>query len=192
MAAMIIGLILFLGIHSVRIYADPWRASMVQRLGAGAWKMLYSVASLVGLVLIVWGFAAARQHPVVLYVPPLALRHLNALFTLIAFVLFAAAYVPGNHLKSSIGHPMLAGTKIWALGHLLAIGLLHDVVLFGSFLVWAVADFAVSRRRDRRSNVRYPPGTLTGDLLAVLVGGALWAAFAFWLHARLIGVNPFA
>jgi uncharacterized membrane protein len=152
---------------------------------------LYSIVAGAGFVLIVIGFGMARAQPHLLYAPPAWLRHLNALFTLTAFVLIAAAYVPRNHLKAKIGHPMLAGVKLWALGHLLAIGYLHDVVLFGAFLVWAVADFAVSRRRDRATGVAYPAGTATGDVLAIIAGVAAWAIFAFLLHLRLIGVSPF-
>ena len=192
MGLLILGLVLFLGIHTVRVLAGDWRSRMIGRLGLNGWKALYSLVALAGLALIVWGFGNAREHPVLLYVPPLALRHLNALFTLIAFVLLAAAYVPRNHLKAKLGHPMLAGVKLWAFGHLLAIGMLRDVVLFGAFLAWAILDFAASRRRDRRELVQYPPGTLLGDVMSVVVGIAAWAVFAFWLHAWLIGVNPFA
>ena len=192
MRALIAGLVLFLGLHGVRIYAEEWRTRMIGRIGAGAWKGLYALGSLAGIALIVWGFGSAREHPVLLWSPPLLLRHLNALFTLLAFVLLAAAYVPGNHLKAGVGHPMLAGVKLWALGHLLATGTLRDAVLFGAFLLWAVADFAVSRRRDRRQGVRYPPGSIGADLLAVAVGITAWALVAFWLHARLFGVSTFA
>jgi uncharacterized membrane protein len=191
MSMLILGLILFLGTHSLRIVADGWRSRQVGRLGEGVWKGLYSIVSIAGFVLLVWGFAQARQHPEVLWVPPLWLRHVNALFTLLAFVLLAAAYVPRNHVKAAIGHPMLAAVKLWALGHLLATGMLHDVVLFGAFLAWAVADFTVSRRRDRRNGVTYPAGALLGDVLVVAIGVAAWAGFAFWLHVRWIGVAPF-
>ncbi|HZP66244.1 MAG TPA: NnrU family protein [Rudaea sp.] len=191
MGLLILGLVVFLGAHSVRIFAEGWRARQIARFGANAWKGVYSLVSIAGFVMIVWGFSQARQHAVPMYVPPLWLRHANALFTLVAFVLVAAAYVPRNHVKQKIGHPMLAGVKIWALGHLLAIGMLHDVVLFGAFLVWAIADFAVSRRRDRLNGTTYPAGTLVGDLATLAVGVAAWAAFAFWLHARWIGVDPF-
>ncbi|HET8610676.1 MAG TPA: NnrU family protein [Burkholderiales bacterium] len=192
MAILIIGLIVFLGAHSVRMFADDWRGQQIARLGLNSWKGLYSLVSIVGFVLLVWGFGLARQHPLLLYAPPAWLRHLNALFTLVAFILIIAAYVPRNHLKAAIGHPMLAGVKVWALGHLLAIGWLHDVILFGAFLLWAIVDFAVSRRRDRRTGVAYTPGTLKGDVVAVIVGVVAWIVFAFWLHTRLIGVNPFA
>jgi uncharacterized membrane protein len=191
MLILIAGVLLFLGVHSLRIVVDGWRASQVARFGAGPWKGIYSLISIAGFVLLIWGFSLARQQPVSLYVPPLSLRHANALFTLVAFILVAAAYVPRNHLKSTLGHPMYAGIKVWALGHLLATGMLHDVVLFGAFLVWAVAGFTVSRRRDRRNAVVYAQGTLSGDILAIALGTGLWALFAFYLHARWIGVAPF-
>jgi len=191
MGSLIAGLFVFLGLHSLRMVAGDWRARQMARLGEGPWKAIYSLLSIAGFMLLIWGFGEARQHPHVLYVPPMGLRHANALFTLVAFVLVAAAYVPRNHLKAKLGHPMYAGIKIWALGHLLATGMLHDVVLFGAFLIWAIAGFSVSRRRDRKAAVAYPAGTIVGDLLALAIGTALWAAFAFWLHAKWIGVAPF-
>jgi uncharacterized membrane protein len=190
MALLILGLVLFLGVHSLRIFANGWRTRQRARLGEMRWKGLYSVASIVGFVLIVWGFGLTRQHPAVLYVPPVGLRHLNGLFTLLAFVLVAAAYVPANHLKAKLGHPMLAGVKVWAFGHLLATGMLHDVVLFGAFLLWAIVDFASARRRDRADGVVYPAGTVKGDIIAVAAGVVGWFVFAWWLHTWLIGVNP--
>lgn len=192
MPLLILGLVLFLGAHSLRMLAPAWRERMIARIGLMPWKGVYALASIAGFVLIVVGFGMARALPQLLYTPPAWLRHLNALFTLVAFVLIAAAYVPRNHLKAKLGHPMLAGVKLWALGHLLAIGYLHDVVLFGAFLVWAVADFAVSRRRDRKAGTTYPAGAVTGDVVAVVIGIAAWAIFAFLLHRPLIGVNPFA
>lgn len=192
MGILILGLVIFLGMHSVHMLAPRWRDRMVTRIGLMPWKGLYAVVSIIGFVLIVIGFGMARHAPVLLYVPPAWLRHLNALFTLVAFVLVAAAYVPHNHLKAKLGHPMLAGVKLWALGHLLAAGFLHDVVLFGAFLAWAIVDFAVSRRRDRKSDTVYPEGTLARDAITVAIGVAAWAIFAFLLHAPLIGVKPFA
>jgi uncharacterized membrane protein len=191
MAMLILGLALFLGVHSIRLFADGWRTRQIARLGANGWKGLYALVSIAGFVVLVWGFGLARQHPVVVWVPPTALRHLNALFTLLAFVLLAAAYVPGNAIKARLGHPMLAAVKLWAFGHLLAAGMLHDVVLFGAFLIWAVADFMVSRRRDRAAGVTYPKGPALRTVLTVVIGVAAWAAFAFWLHMLLVGVSPF-
>jgi len=191
MTMLILGLALFLGLHSVRILAESWRTQQIARMGERPWKGIYSLISIAGFVLLIWGFGEARLQPVLLYVPPLALRHANALFTLMAFVLVAAAYVPRNHFKAKLGHPMLAGVKVWALGHLLATGMLHDVLLFGAFLIWAVAGFTVSRRRDRLAGVVYPAGTAFGDVLSVAIGIATWAVFTFFLHARWIGVAPF-
>ncbi|HET8897656.1 MAG TPA: NnrU family protein [Rhodanobacteraceae bacterium] len=190
MVWLILGLLLFLGVHSVRIVADGVRTRQIARYGENSWKAIYSVIALAGFVLIVWGFGVARQTPVLLYTPPLWLQHLNALFVLMALLLVAAAYVPGNHLKAWVGHPMLAGVKAWALGHLLATGFLHDVVLFGSFLLWAVLDFVACRRRDRHAGVRYPAGTVLGDLAVLVAGVALWALFAFYAHLWLIGRSP--
>jgi uncharacterized membrane protein len=192
MSVLILGLLIFLGVHSLRIFADGWRSRQIARLGEKPWKGLYALVSIIGFVLICWGFGLARQHPVLLYVPPLWLRHLNALFTLVAFVLVTAYLVPRNHLKAKLGHPMVLGVKVWAFGHLLATGMLHDVVLFGAFLAWAIVLFMVSRRRDRMAGTVYPAGSIKGDVLTVVIGVVAWLAFALWLHLWLIGVNPMA
>ncbi|GAB2536967.1 NnrU family protein [Rhodanobacter koreensis] len=192
MSVLILGLLIFLGMHSLRIFANDWRNRQIARLGEKRWKGLFALVSIVGFVLICWGFGLARQHPVVLYVPPPALRHLNALFTLIAFVLFFAARVPRNHLKAKLHHPQVLAVKVWAFGHLLATGMLHDVVLFGAFLLWAIVLFAVSRRRDRVAGTVYPAGSVQGDVLTVVIGIVVWVVFALWLHLWLIGVNPMA
>jgi uncharacterized membrane protein len=191
MTILVLGLLIFLGLHSVRIVADPWRSAMRARLGEGAWKGLYSLLSLAGFALLIWGYGQARQTPVVLWTPPVSMRHLAALLTAIAFILITAAYVPRNAIKAKLHHPMLLGVKTWALAHLLANGTLADVLLFGSFLAWAVVLFAVSRRRDRANGTVYPAGTASGTTITVVVGLLAWAAFAFWLHGMLIGVRPF-
>jgi uncharacterized membrane protein len=149
MTWLIVGLIVFIGIHSTRIVADDWRTRMVSRIGEKPWKAIYSVVAIVGFILIVWGYGVARESPVVLYTPPLWTRHLAALLTIPAFILLVAAYVPGNRIKSAIGHPMVAGVKIWAFAHLISNGTVADVVLFGSLMLWAVASFTAARRRDR-------------------------------------------
>ena len=190
MLLMLLGLVLFLGVHSVRIVADGWRSRTVARLGEGPWKGLYSLASLAGFVAICWGFGIAREQPLLLWQPPAGMRHLAALLTLLAFVLIAAAYVPRNKLKARLHHPMLLGVKSWALAHLLANGTLAHVILFGSFLAWAVVDFIVSRRRDRAQGTVYQPGSWGATAVTVVVGAAVWYAFAFWLHGLLIGVRP--
>ena len=190
MTVLILGLLLFLGTHSVRIVADGWRGRTLARLGEGGWKGAYSVVSLLGFALIIWGFGLARQHPVLVWSPPTAMRHLNALFTLVAFILVTAAYVPRNQIKARLHHPMVLGVKLWAFGHLLATGTLADMVLFGAFLLWAVLDFRAARLRDRAQGTAHPSGTLAGTAMTVVLGLVAWAVFAFWGHALLIGVSP--
>lgn len=192
MLVFLIGLILFLGVHSVRIVADDWRSARIAQWGEGAWKGLYSVASLAGLVLLVWGYGQTRATPIDLWQPPVFTRHLASLLTLPAFILLAAAYVPGTRIRARLGHPMVLGVKLWALAHLLANGRLADLLLFGGFLLWAVADFRAARARDRREGVVRTAGPASRDAIAVLVGVGAWAAFAFVLHGWLIGVMPFA
>lgn len=190
MSLLILGLVLFLGVHSVRIVADGWRMRMRGRLGEGGWKGLYSLASLVGLGLVIWGYGLARQDPMVLWVPPIAMRHAASLLTLVSFILLVAAYVPRNAFKARLHHPMVLAVKVWALAHLLSNGNLADVLLFGGFLLWAVLDFRAARQRDRVQGTRYASGTLAGTAIAVVLGLVAWAAFAFWGHALLIGVSP--
>ncbi len=191
MSLLILGLVLFLGTHSVRIVADDWRGARIAGLGLMPWKGIYSVVSIIGFVLIVWGYGQARGNPVVLYSPPVWTRHIAALLTVPAFILLVAAYIPGTRIKRAVGHPMVAAVKIWAFAHLLANGTLADVVLFGAFLAWAVADYIAARRRDRAAGTVYAVGPVSRDIAAVAIGLAAWAAFAFWLHAAWIGVRPF-
>jgi uncharacterized membrane protein len=191
MTALIVGLLVFLGAHSVRIFAEGWRTQQIARLGTNTWKALYSVISIIGFVLLIWGYGQARGDPVWVWMPPAGMRHLASLLTLAAFILLAAAYVPRNHIKARLHHPMVLAVKTWALAHLLANGTLHAVVLFGAFLAWAIADFAAARRRDRAQKTLYAAGTVGGTAGAVIAGAVAWAAFAFALHAWLIGVRPF-
>lgn len=190
MAWMVVGLLLFLGAHSVRIVADGWRSATIARLGEGPWKGLYTLVSLAGFALIVWGFGQARVSTPQLWVPPVGLRHLASLLTLVAFVLLAAAYVPRNHLKARLHHPMVLAVKTWALAHLLSNGSLAEVILFGAFLLWAALDFRAARQRDRAQGTAYAAGTAAGTVLTVVAGTAAWALFAFWLHGLLIGIRP--
>ena len=191
MGMLILGLVLFLGVHSTRIVADGWRSAMMARLGDNAWKGLYALLSLLGFALLVWGFGMARQQSVLLWSPPVAMRHVAALLTLIAFVLLAAAYVPRNAIKARLHHPMVLGVQVWAFAHLLANGRLADVLLFGSFLVWAALSFRAARARDRAAQPSYPAGSAAGTAMTVLAGIVAWAVFAFWAHGALIGVRPF-
>ena len=190
MALLILGLILFLGVHSTRIFADGWRGATIARIGPLPWKGLYSVISLLSFVVLVWGFRQARHESLVLWVSPNWMRHVTALLMMVSFVLLAAAYVPHNWFKARLHHPMVLGVKVWALGHLLANGALPDVVLFGAFLLWAVLSFSAARRRDRAAGTVYPPGNATGTALTVALGLVGWSVFAWLLHGPLIGVRP--
>jgi uncharacterized membrane protein len=151
----------------------------------------YALISLLGLLMIIYGYAEARLNPVTLWVPPLWTKHLAALMMLIAFICIAAAYIPGNIIKAKIGHPMLAAVKTWAMAHLITNGDLADVVLFGSFLVWAIFQFRASRRRDKAAGTRYTRLSLNRDLLVLFFGVVGTGVFAMFLHLPLIGVRPF-
>jgi uncharacterized membrane protein len=188
---LLLGLFIFFATHSVRIIADDWRSAAIVRLGPLPWKSLIVILSLISFGLMVWGYGTARSAPVELWSPPRLAGYLAALLTLPAFILLVAAYVPGNRLKAAVGHPMVAGVKLWALSHLLANGNLADVLLFGSFLVWAGLSFSAARRRDRRAGTCYPVGTLLQTLLTIFIGGLAWIIFAVSLHEILIGVRPF-
>ena len=191
MAYLVLGLLLFLGVHSLRIVADGWRTQAVARVGEKAFKGIYSLLSVLGLGLIVWGFGLAREAPVQLWLPPASMRHAAALLNVLAFVMLVAAYVPGNGIKARLHHPMVLGVKTWAFAHLISNGNLAHVVLFGAFLAWAVLDFISLRRRDRVLAIRYPAGTLSATMVTLLLGVVLAGVFALWLHGWLIGVKPF-
>ena len=190
MALLIAGLILFLGAHSTRVFADDWRTRTMERIGELKWKGLVTALSIAGFVLLIVGYDQARMTPSVLWQPPIWTRHVAILFNLLAFILVTAAYVPRNIIKSKIGHPMIAGVKIWALAHLLANGTLADVLLFGAFLMWAVLDFRVSRRRDRMNATVYPSAAMANTLLTLAVGLGAGLVFMLWLHVRWVGVSP--
>ena len=190
MLLLILGLILFLGMHSARLFAANKRASFIAAKGPLAWKGLYALVSIVGFVLIIYGYGQARMSPTWLWISPVWTRHLAALLTIPAFILIVATYVPGSCIKARVGHPMLLGVKFWALAHLIANGSLADLLLFGGFLAWATALFVVSRKRDRAAGVSYGKGKPVMDAVVVVVGLVAWAAFAFYLHGAWIGVKP--
>jgi len=191
MTLLLVGLVLFLGIHSVRIFAEGLRTSGVASMGLLGWKAVYSTVSIAGFVFIVYGYGLAREAPVDLWAPPVWTRHLASLLTLPVFILIAAAYIPGTRIKAALGHPMILGVKSWALAHLLSNGRLADVILFGSFLAWAILDYRAARKRDRQQGITYRAEEITRDIAAFAIGIAAWAAFALVLHGPLIGVRPF-
>lgn len=190
MALLILGLLLFLGAHSTRIFGEAWRKAMIARIGEGPWKGIYSVLSILGFVLLVWGYGQARQQ-MPLWDPPAFMRHLTALLMLPVFVLFVAAYVPRNGIRARLHHPQALSVKLWAFAHLLSNGNAADVLLFGAFLAWGVLVFIAARKRDRAEGKVYPPGTLRGTAISVVAGLAVYAAFVMGLHTWLIGVRPF-
>jgi uncharacterized membrane protein len=190
MSLLIVGLVLFLGVHSVVIVAPTLRARAVQALGEGAWKGLYALVSLVGFVLICYGFGLARHAPVILYSPPTWLRYVALILMLPVFPLLIAAYLPGR-IKTAAKHPMLAAVKFWALAHLLTNGMLVDVLLFGGFLAWAVADRISLKRRSTPQVLRTAPPGPWNDAIAVVLGLAIYALLIGWgAHVRLFGVSP--
>lgn len=185
-----LGLIIFLGIHLTRVLAPAWREGLIASRGEAVWKGAYTAISLIGFALIIWGYGMARRDAAVLWVAPALIKQLAIALNLLAFILLAAAYVPRNHIKSAIGHPMVAGTKTWALAHLISNGRLPALILFGSFLLWSVVLFAASRRRDRAQGVTYAKGETAQTIMTLIAGAVAWAAFTYWLHALLIGIAP--
>ncbi|MEO8122898.1 MAG: NnrU family protein [Burkholderiales bacterium] len=186
MMYLLLGLILFLGIHSVSIVAPGWRDARSAAMGQNAWKGLYSIVSIAGFALLIYGYGLARQQPVVLYTPPAAMRHIAMLLMLPVFPLLLAAYLPG-WLKRAAKHPMLLAVKFWALAHLLVNGNLADVLLFGGFLLWAAADRVSMKHRVQRPLPGLPASPMN-DVIAVVAGLAIYALFLFWAHASLIGI----
>lgn len=188
MIVLVLGLIVFLGVHSLSIAAPGWREARLQQLGEGPWKVAYALVAAVGLALIVVGFGLARQAPVVVYTPPTFARHIAWLLMLPVFVLLFAAYLPGR-IQATARHPMLLATKLWATAHLLANGNLADILLFGGFLAWAVADRISLKRRPVRPKAELPAGRWN-DLIAIVGGVVVYLLVFFHLHAWLIGVSP--
>jgi uncharacterized membrane protein len=189
MSLLVLGLILFLGVHSAAIVAPGWRAAQVERRGERVWKGGYTLISLLGFVLLIYGYGLARQAPIPVYSPPGALRHLALLLMLPVFPLLFTAYLPGR-IKRAAGHPMLLAVQLWAVSHLLTNGMLADVLLFGGFLVWAVACLVSIKHRTASSKAPGAPPGAFNDLIALAGGLAVYGVFLLWVHRWLIGVAP--
>lgn len=187
MTTLILGIVLFFGIHSVSLIALPMRDRLAARSEWG-WKGVYSLVSLAGLVLIIIGYAQARLEPVVLYTAPAWLYAIVPILLLPTFVLLVAPYFPGA-ISARTRHPQLIAVKLWAVSHLLVNGTLADVLLFGSFLVWAGAVRFSLKRRPKR-DVPAVPTSRANDLIALGLGLALYALFALWLHQKWFGMDP--
>ena len=187
MTLFIVGLALFLGTHSLGILG--WRTKAIERMGEGPYKGLYAVLSMVGFVVLIWGYGEARMTTPVLYTPPTGLRHLALLLMLPVFPLLLATYLPGR-IKAAVKHPMLTAVKTWGLAHLLSNGTLADVLLFGGFLAWAVIDRISIKRRGAAAAA--PAGSVINDVIAVVFGIGLYVGFIFGIHQWLFGVAPIA
>jgi uncharacterized membrane protein len=187
MTQLLTGMVLFFGMHSVSIVAPGWR----DRVAANSpilWRAFYALISLAGIVLIVRGYAELRLTPSVLYVTPHWMRYVSAIILLPTFILFLAPFFPGR-IKTATKFPLLAATKLWALAHLLVNGTAADVLLFGSFLGWAVADRISMKRRTARP-LPGAPESDTNDIIIVVLGLLLYGFTLMWAHAALFGVQP--
>jgi uncharacterized membrane protein len=187
LAVMILGLVLFLGVHTLSAQREL-RARLIAAWGEGGYKGGYALVSLSGLVLIVWGFAQYRATGWIdVWDPPKPLKHITMALMLPAVILVVAAYIRG-HIYTALKHPMLAGVKLWAAAHLLANGDLGGIILFGSFLGWAVFDRISLKRRSDAGAPPIPIGGWGNDLIAVAVGIVAYLALAFAFHPVVIGV----
>lgn len=190
MTLLIIGLIMFLGIHSTRIFFEPVRVWWINTFGAGIWRALYTIISFAGLILIVIGFAPASANATVVWVPPFALLHVTAFLTLLSSIFVAAAYLPAGRIKARLRHPMTVGVMVWALAHLLINGMSHEVLLFGSMLIWSVLVLLSALRRDRQMRLAFLAGPVRNDLIAIVIGAAVWVVLVGYAHEWLFGVAP--
>lgn len=189
MLLLILGIVIFIGMHLLPALAPSLREQLGNKLGNTGWRVVHSAVALVGLYLIATGYGAARMQPTFLWHSPAFLSHITALLMLVAFIFVAAAWIPGNAIKARVGHPMLIGVKTWAIAHLLVNGTLADVLLFGSFLAWGVVSFVVHRRADRAKGVHQSGAVkVSSTVVTIVVGILLTAIFALWLHPALIGV----
>jgi uncharacterized membrane protein len=187
LAVMILGLALFLGVHTLPAQREL-RGRVVSVLGEGSYKLVYALVSVLGIVLIAWGFAHYRASGWIdVWNPPTAMKHITLALMLPAVILVVAAYMRG-HIYTALKHPMLAGVKLWAAAHLLANGDLGSIVLFGSFLGWAVFDRISLKRRTDTGGPPIPVGGWGNDMIAVAVGFVVYLALAFAFHPVVIGV----
>ena len=192
MIILAIGLVIFLGLHSTRIISDDGRAKAIARIGEGPWKGVYSLLSLFGFALIIWGFARARWDAPQFWSLPTGMRHVTMLLMLASMLLLGAYAFKKSHIATAVHHPMLWAVLVWSVAHLLANGSAADLLLFGAFLVWSAVDLASSYARDRRNCVVYPAPEGAATAGAVAVGLVLYAALVGGLHTWLFGVSPLA
>ncbi|MHA1517715.1 MAG: NnrU family protein [Alphaproteobacteria bacterium] len=184
MALLIIGIIVFLGIHLLPAFPHL-REALIGKLGETGYKIFFAVASIAGLALLVWGFTVAPFVQV--WSPPAWTRWVAIMLMLPAFIFLVAAYVPGR-IKATVKHPFLVAIKTWALAHLIANGDLASIILFGSFLAYAVFDrISLKGRKPTELIEAAAEGCARNDVIAVVLGVVLFVVFAIWLHPLLFG-----
>ena len=192
MTLLVFGLVIFLGVHSIRMFAESGRERSIARMGEGPWKGVYALLSLAGFVMIVWGFGEARWTAPILWTPPIGTRHIALLLMLVSMILLGAYGLKTSHIAVAVHHPMLWAVVVWSFAHLLANGSVADVVLFGAFLVWALLDLRSNYARDRAKAVAYPAPNRNATIGAIVAGVVLWVVFLAGLHLWLFGVSPLA
>lgn len=193
MLILVIGLVIFFCLHSVRLVAPQWRESSMKEHGEMRWKMRFGLLTLMSTAFIVMGYMQMRIEPIWLWFPPVWTRHLAGLLVLVALFFVGSALVKNSTMKNKMGYPMLIGVKIWAFAHLISNGTLADVMIFGSFLVWSIVSFAVNRRRDRLAGVVYEQSedsSVPANLIAFVFAMMSWFTIVFYLHQAIIGVSP--
>ncbi|KZN13995.1 NnrU family protein [Marinomonas sp. TW1] len=190
MLMLVVGLVIFICVHSIRVVAPNWRDMHLEKTGLVQWRTRFILLSVLSLALIVLGYQKMRLEPIWLWFPPIVVQHISALVMLVALFALGSAMIPKTSLKSKMGYPFLIAVKLWAFAHLMSNGTLADVILFGSLLVWSVVSFAVYRRRDRRNGVVREEGGVQYNLMAFVFAMVSWFAIVFFLHKAVIGVSP--
>lgn len=200
MEIFVLGLLIFLGTHSLRIFADGKRSQLLETWGEKKFKLIYSLLSMLGFAIMIWGYGLARMDPIELWVPPIWGRHLALLLVWVAWILMASAFIHANWFKVKMHHPMVLSVKTWGVAHLLANGQLHQVLLFGGFLAWGVLSFVSAKRRDRSQALALEqaglpplavvPVSNAATQLTLAIGTLAYILFLAWGHKALIGVSP--
>ncbi len=190
MIELMLGLVLFIGPHSVRIVADEWRSHTRERIGASRYKLVYGLVSWGGFVLMIWGYGQARMDSSVLWVAPKGLYHATAGLMLISMILLIGFHFRRSAISVKVHHPMLWSVVVLCAAHLLVNGRVADLVLFGSLGAWAALDLISCYWRDVRDGATYPQATVKATALNVVLGIVFYGVFAFFLHQPLIGVRP--
>jgi uncharacterized membrane protein len=192
MALLALSLVLFLGLHLIRVVAPGFRLAMIEKLGKPVWIAFHSIASILTLVFVAYAFVTARSEPIgMFYNPPAGMAHLTVTLMLVAVICFVAGFLPAGHIRAKTKHPVVLSVKIWALAHLLSNGEAYSVLLFAAFLAWGVILRISLKRRWRRGEITLPV-FVSGkyDLYAVVLGVIVWALMIWRVHEWLIGVAP--